>query len=174
MFDIGAYIGDYTVYLAPLCYIVIAIEAHPGNFNKLLTRVSHLNNVVLLNYAVSKFDGEVELFVREPTTHSIVYRKRARNVIKVKSVNLSSLITSILRRVRAEALVVKMDIEGAELKVFEGLRSSTMIYPTIIVVEVHGIKNKLILPILSYLKGFKVKFVDRGHIILIKGGGLNV
>ncbi len=167
--DVGAYLGEYTMILAPYVCLAIAVEAHPENFDKLRQRLlkAKIDNVIALNYAVAKFNGETALYIREPTTHSLVRKDRARGFIKVRSLTLGSLISSFIW-LGNFYLVLKIDIEGAELDAVASLtRNLVKSSLIILVVEVHGVLNKLLLPLLAWLKGFNINFIDEGHFILI-------
>jgi len=67
--DVGAYIGyPYTLRLAKLVgTAVISIEPDPQNFRILVMNVksNKLNDVILLNVAVSDKDGESPFYVRK-------------------------------------------------------------------------------------------------------------
>ncbi len=70
--DIGAHIGLYTIIASKRVGAkgkVVAIEAHPGNFEMLYknTKLNNLDNVLLLSCAASSKESKVKLLL--PDTH---------------------------------------------------------------------------------------------------------
>jgi len=67
------------------------------------------------------------------------------------------------------ALIVKIDIEGAELKALLGLtdlpRGPLL---AVLMIELHGSFNKVFVPLIAVLKGFKIRLIDESHVLLVK------
>lgn len=120
--DIGAHIGYHTVRFAELVGptgTVFAFEPSPLNFGVLCGNVRRraLSNVVLEQKAVSDIDDEVTLyFGRHDGRHSIV--RRGEESCKVNSISLDSYFGE-----RETVQFVKIDVEGAELKVLRGMKN---------------------------------------------------
>lgn len=125
--DVGAHIGRYTVMVAKKLRngIVIALEPEPENFQTLKMNVSlnRLKNVILLNLAASNKDGEVVLCkLRGPHTdwHSMTNPRSYCESLVVPARRLDGIITEFkLNKVD----LIKIDVEGAELLVLQGLES---------------------------------------------------
>lgn len=123
--DLGAHYGLVSVKLAshsPTCD-VIAIEAHPANYGVLKKNIAlnHLENVKALNMAVADFTGVSELRVYDKisTHYSLEDRFQESDIaLEVPCYKLSDIL-GLLHLTRVD--LVKMDVEGLELKV---LRSS--------------------------------------------------
>jgi len=119
--DIGAHVGYHTIRFAKLVGSegkVFAFEPCPSTFEVLCRNVRRqtLANVVLEQKAVSDASGQVDLFVgRHNLRHSTV---PVGNIwVKVDSVSLDDYL-------RGEVIhLVKIDVEGAELKVLRGMGS---------------------------------------------------
>lgn len=120
--DCGANIGLSILYFKkkyPTSKI-IAFEPNPNVFSilRLNLEQNHIQGVELYNYCLSDSEGEIEFFVNENlgTMEGSVLEERGGNKkLKVKAVRLSSYI-------KEEVDLVKMDIEGAEINVFDDLK----------------------------------------------------
>jgi len=172
--DAGAYLGDYTKELARMSNYSIAIEAHPGNYIKLRNNIQNLvpGHIIPLNYAIYNFNGHSLLYVHEETTHSLVRRERSKGVVRVKCMTLTSLLICLSKNqiIKTPSIImVKIDIEGAELKALLGLMNQ-LPKPLflILIVELHGFFNKIFVLLIATLKGFKVKLINDSHILLTK------
>jgi len=123
--DVGAHIGRYTVMVAKKLRNSIVIAFEPENFQTLKMNVSlnRLKNVILLNLAASNKDGEVVLCkLRGPHTdwHSMTDPRSYCQSLVVLARRLDGIITEFkLNKVD----LIKIDVEGAELLVLQGLES---------------------------------------------------
>jgi len=118
--DVGACRGWYTVLAGKL----VGSEGHvytfePRNFQVLwrVCLLSGLRNLTLYKLALSDRDGIERMYLSEyPSMHSIVLR-RGSSVVGVKSIRLDTLVSSgAIPRLD----LVKVDVEGAELKILRG------------------------------------------------------
>lgn len=146
--DVGANIGYNTVHAARLAGPrgrVVAIEPTPDNLAVLRRNVAAagLTNVVVEPVAAGTAAGERELFVRgERSAVNSFFPEscyaHVTDVVRVPVVPLDELVD--------EASVVKIDVEGAELDVLEGMPRLLAAGSTALVVEWH--------PLLQQLAGF--------------------
>tara|TARA_R110000824_G_scaffold253679_5_gene442676 strand:+ start:40 stop:687 length:648 start_codon:yes stop_codon:yes gene_type:complete len=108
--DIGAYVGEYTMYAARQgVKKIISYEATPSTFDLLKKNTNKYNNVEIHNLAVVGDDRkECELFLSNGigATNSIEKKLRKAGNIKVNAIRYEEAIK--------EATVVKIDVEGAE------------------------------------------------------------
>jgi len=114
--DIGASVGYYTLLLASNFDEVLAIEPEPKSANKLRQNTEHLNNIRVIEEAVSNVDGETTLYV-SPTIgwHTITPQNTAPyEPTKIKTCTLKTILGD------RTASLVKVDTEGAELKILDG------------------------------------------------------
>jgi FkbM family methyltransferase len=129
--DIGAYVGEYSIYAAKhgvrkvLCY-----EPTPYTFN--ILEMNAISNMKLFNLAVVGDDSEyINLYISKGigVTNSIVKSFRKAGVIKVEAIKYEDAVRN--------ATVVKIDVEGAEY-------SYNIIQPKIraIILEFHPITRK--------------------------------
>ena len=136
--DVGAYVGYYTV-IASLIVgnsgNVLSIEPAPNNFDQLskTVEVNELLNVVLRQVALADEVGRKNLRLStDPATHSIAdaeanlgffkgNRKQTGETVSVKCTTLDKLLQNEgIPRVD----LVKVDVEGAELRVLKGMRKT--------------------------------------------------
>ena len=122
--DIGAHAGYYTFLFSRLVGTtgrVYAFEPHPKNFEILKRNVErhHLTNVTLIQKAVS--DKNCNAIFHETALsmgHSLLPVKSYSNKISVETVSLSYFLKE--QGVR-EVGLIKMDVEGGEPEVLEGI-----------------------------------------------------
>lgn len=135
--DIGANIGKYTVMIGNQLKgngKIISIEPHPNNFEilKKNVEVNKCENVTLVNAACWNTKSTLKLFDHEahPLLASAV--KESKNFITVDSEPLDD----ILDRLGVKNVdLVKIDVEGAESKVLEGMKNLLKIGKVRIVFE---------------------------------------
>jgi FkbM family methyltransferase len=122
--DVGAHIGTFTVRACRKIAgkgLVVAIEPEPINAWHLVINLSinKCKNVkVMVRVACSDSDGYDFLYLHGFTGHSIVLHSKER--IPVRTLRLDTL-TSILKRFSSDIKIyIKMNAEGAELKILRG------------------------------------------------------
>lgn len=136
--DIGANIGRYSVLAAREVGntgAVLAVEAHPRNYG-LLTRnieLNQLTNVVSLNAAAWNANGELNLHTAGVSvSHSLKVDHRLGGIlVKAKKMD-DAIIEARLHRVD----LVKIDTEGAEIEVLQGMQDTLKKYHPKMIVEV--------------------------------------
>lgn len=136
--DIGANIGRYTIPASRAVGktgAVLAIEAHPRNYG-LLTRNVELNkltNVVSLNFAAWNANGELKLHTAGVSvSHSVKVNHRLGE-IRVKAKRMDD---AILEAGLPRVDLVKIDTEGAEIEVLQGMQQTLGKYRPRMIVEV--------------------------------------
>jgi FkbM family methyltransferase len=148
--DVGANIGYNTVHAAQLAGAhgrVVAVEPTPDNLHVLRHNVAaaKLENVVVAPVAVGRSAGTRELFVRGSVSavNSLFPQScyaEVTQVLRVPVVRLDDL-------VEGEAAVVKIDVEGGELDVLEGMPRLLRAARVALIVEWH--------PLLQQLAGYE-------------------
>jgi FkbM family methyltransferase len=182
--DVGAHYGRYTIISSKRVGIngkVIAIEAHPGNFDILNRNIqlNRLTNVVPLNYAVYSQRRKIKLYLPDEelgyTIYNTIMVNRANpgdNFVEVNADTLDNILQ--LNRIK-QVNWVKIDVEGAELEVIKGATNVLSNSKDIsLLLEVHGFENYM--PIVDLLKSlnFKIEFEARSkkpdwrHIVVRK------
>ena len=143
--DIGANIGAYTTIFASKCSEVFAIE--PVLKNSLLLKLTKLingyENINVLNCIASDIDGEAEILICGETGFSGIYAGRGHLEYLESCYQQSDFSISKLKSIKIDSLqlkrldVLKIDVEGAEMKVVNGgLNSIGSLKPRLIMIEV--------------------------------------
>jgi FkbM family methyltransferase len=123
--DIGAAFGLYTITSSKQVGAngkVIAIEAHPGNYEMLNhnIKLNGLTNVIPLNYAVYSSKAKVKIY----SNYTIMAERIQEEKVKEKFVEVNAdTLDNILEQnvIRQEQINwIKIDVEGAELEVLKG------------------------------------------------------
>ena len=182
--DIGANIGRYTIIGAKRVGAqgkVVAIEAHPGNFEMLNhnIKLNQLTNVIPLNYAAYSKETKIRLYVPDEESGYTIYHtlmeRTGKKFVEVNANTLDYLLQ--LNQIRQEQVKwIKIDVEGAELDVLKGSTNVLSKSKDIaLLIEVHGPANYR--PVVEFLSlyDFKIEFektYETGdkHIILRKHG----
>ncbi|HKG88695.1 MAG TPA: FkbM family methyltransferase, partial [Nitrososphaeraceae archaeon] len=98
--DIGAHMGRYTIISSKRVGAngkVVAIEAHPGNFEMLKSNIklNQLTNVIPLNYAAYSKETKINLYLPEVesgyTIYNTIMSNRARTEDKFVEVSANTL-----------------------------------------------------------------------------------
>jgi len=166
--DIGANVGYYT--LKSLTEnpenLVISIEAHPRNFNALRKNVFEVNNfknAILINKAAYHSKKKIKIYERggwsgvpsiyaNTDTWALVECDTVDNILKDNKVE--------------KANVIKIDVEGAEIDVLQGI-TQTLKHCRKIIVEIHEKNLDKVVSILSK-NNFKIdvlKITDGEYVI---------
>ncbi|MBD0360271.1 MAG: FkbM family methyltransferase [Nitrososphaeraceae archaeon] len=172
--DIGAHMGRYTIIGAKRVGAqgkVVAIEAHPGNFEMLNRNIklNQLTNVIPLNYAAYSKETKIRLYVPGEesgyTVYNTIMSNRAgteENFVEVNANTLDYLLQ--LNQIRQEQVKwIKIDVEGAELDVLKGSTNVLSKSKDIaLLIEVHGPANYR--PVVEFLSlyNFKIEF-EKSH-----------
>jgi len=124
IFDVGAHRGEYTEKLLNLTGPsgkVYAFELNAENYGALINKFSKHDNVTITNVAVSDCDGQVDYYrggcsyTGNIIGHDTSYKDNKR-AGEIQSIRLDSFYP--------EGVIdfIKIDVEGAELRVLHGLK----------------------------------------------------
>jgi len=144
--DVGANFGNFTQKIATQCTVdtVYAFEADTHNFNTLHDNVVHLNNVKIINAAVSDHVGKIDVHEGNgtPETCNILGINSLQTNFTHKeqvrcTVPCATMDYIFLEKLKEPINFVKIDVEGAELMVLDGCKK---IMPQLdhLLVEVHN------------------------------------
>lgn len=168
-FDIGANIGKWSLENIQKCEKIIAVEASPSTFNKLINNVGKNNKIICLNFAVCNTHEEfIDFFNCSADTLSTInqdwldsensrfYNQYKYNVIKCKTIKIDKLIYDY-----GIPELIKIDVEGGE---FECLSSLTQKVKNLCF-EWASETNDITLKCIDYLEGmgyteFAIQFGD--------------
>ena len=183
--DIGANIGRYTIIASKRVGTngkVVAIEAHPGNFEMLNRNIklNRLTNVIPLNYAAYSKETKVKLYVPDEESGYTIYHtlmeRTGKKFVEVDAITLDYLLLQLngIREGIVEVNWIKIDVEGVEFEVLKGATNVLSKSKDIaLLIEVHGIDNYR--PLMEFLNSYNFivefeKTYETGdkHIVLRK------
>ena len=143
--DVGAHIGKYAVPIAKIVGengLVIAVEPHPTNYKTLLEniRLNGLKNVIALNIAAWSENRKMTLFIGDKPGHHSAKKDFGRGSIIVKAKALDN----VLNELKVERVNwIKIDVEGAEFEVLNGLQNTLRKHRPTLIVEISKEQNKI-------------------------------
>jgi FkbM family methyltransferase len=163
--DIGAHMGRYTIISSKRVGAngkVVAIEAHPGNFEMLKSNIklNQLTNVIPLNYAAYSKETKINLYLPEVesgyTIYNTIMSNRARTEDKFVEVSANTLDYLLQLNEITDVNWVKIDVEGAEFEVLKGASNVLSKSKDIaLLIEVHG--KDTYEPIIESLRSYNFK-----------------
>jgi FkbM family methyltransferase len=170
--DVGANVGFYSLRIAKdfgHMVKVIAIEAHPGNYEAMRRNIAcnNLGNIEPINKAVSNHRGKISIYEHEnkSRTGQFSLSPRSENDVPCRSkVECDTLDSILLNR---QCNILKIDIEGEEVNALKAAEE-TLRKTRKVIVEIHG---ENLLPVKDILEesGFKVEITGSGVMKYIIG-----
>jgi len=151
--DMGAYDGDtikeFTDFTGGCYRHIYALEPDEKNFKKLAKNTADMNCITLFNMgAWNKKD-------------TLIFAKKAGRNSKLSASGTPVKVTDIDSLIDDKITLLKMDIEGAELKALEGCKSTIIKHrPKLYICAYHRNEDMFALPlkILEYNKNYKIYF----------------
>jgi len=166
--DVGAFIGKYSILLSKNFEKIIAIEADPYNYSQLVRNIrlnSIWNKVIPLNIALTNSNGILKLNLSEDGNegHSIIVNF-GKGSIEVLGLKLDTAI-DLLKIDPKNIDVIKIDVEGAEYFVLQGMERVLREGKPILIIEIWDdseYKEKTLELLEKY--GYKmIKELDKGY-----------
>lgn len=117
--------------------MVIAVEPHPDNYKQLVEniRLNNVRNVIALNIAACSEECWMKLFIGDVHGHHSLVYDFGRGFKLVRARPLDNVLEELgIKRVDC----MKVDVEGAELEVFKGLRRTLKRFKPIVVAEIRN------------------------------------
>lgn len=115
--DIGACRGELLGFLSSYCYNGYAFEPEPNNF-KFLQQYFNNPNIILINKVVSDISGPLKFFTHQTHMGNILGHNMDyipfNDYTYIESIKLDDFFENI------NVDFIKLDVEGAEWKVFDG------------------------------------------------------
>lgn len=130
IFDVGAYVGDITAAYRDIFpqATIYCFEPFPDSFKK-LSRLADGKSIKCYQRALCEINGKAKLQVNSdpscnslsprPKTGARYYSNKAQNIGQVE-VETQTLDTFCSRENISEIDILKLDVEGAEIKVLQG------------------------------------------------------
>jgi FkbM family methyltransferase len=137
--DVGAHLGAYTLAFSKISKLVVAVEPNPINYfllKKNLT-INKVKNCIPVRCALSNYDGTAYLYLSKFSDLHSLHKDRldvAKGIIPIQTRTLDTL---ALRELKLNKIdLVKIDAEGAEVEILEGMKETMERYSPILIVEV--------------------------------------
>lgn len=125
--DVGANVGLFSSIAISRGAKVLAFEPHP-HIRKVLKENIYEKNIEIYEYAASDKEEEVKLFIsKEPGSHSLKLEEKEH--VLVKSIMIDSLISQ-------KVDLIKIDVEGAEIKAIKGMRKILKNHKPDLIIEI--------------------------------------
>lgn len=136
--DVGAHIGRYTVLVAKLIQnngLVVSIEPHPENYTKLLKNIelNGLRNVIPFQVAAWSHDCTLKLNVAFKYGQHSTVEDYGLGYLNIIAKSLDNLLQEFPYK---KNIIMKIDVEGAELHVLRGAEKTIKKYRPQIICEV--------------------------------------
>lgn len=180
--DVGANIGDYTFLLKRNFGLIIAVEPNPDAMKLLRSNRRLSDKIITVQSAMCEYDGETTLYLNRDRTRCngsadtiepvFYYRPESSPEIDmtthedygvtVKAERFDSLADFYIGPYLNIDLV-KIDVEGAEFRVLQGM-DNTMEEITNIIVELHDRERKREMTKIITSQFDEVKWIDADHI----------
>lgn len=114
--DIGANIGNHSLYFASFFSKVYSFEPNPDTYDLLKINAKNHKNITTYNYGFGEEDGS--FFLQENSTNiggSYIVDSENKETVEIKILKLNSFINEV-----SDVVFIKIDVEGFEEKVFRG------------------------------------------------------
>ncbi len=156
IYDIGGYTGIHSIFFANAVKEngkVITFEPNPTNFREIAynLKINNFKNVRVLHLGIGKERGELELNI-DPIRYlrssfnqknqNISFKKRESRKVKVQIDSIDNLIKE---KTIPPPNFVKIDVEGFESEVIQGMIFTIENYNPELIIEIHGrVKEELV------------------------------
>ena len=151
IYDVGAFQGILTLFFAREAGDggrVVAFEPHPANYKRVVENVklNGFSNVITRNIGVGRTRGELELVAparglagRASASENIKRQFQSQGLdFEVFTVPVNSLDQDISDSALPEPDLVKIDVEGLELDVLQGMNETIARRKPKLFLEIHG------------------------------------
>lgn len=121
--DVGAFDADSTVYLAERLpgNRIIGFEPNPGPFEQAVKNARNYSNVEIENIGFSEQAEEADFYVTDNLVSSSLYRSFDQSEFRFdKKIKVNLLTLDQFFRNGENILLLKLDVQGAELKILKG------------------------------------------------------
>lgn len=136
--DVGAHIGKYTIPAAKIVGkrgLVVAIESNPENYQTLLENIkmNNLSNVIAVNIAAWNQKQKLKLYIGDTQGHHSIKENFGLGYIFIDAAPLDEILEDLkVKKVN----FIKIDVEGAEREVLEGLITTIKMNRPVMVLEI--------------------------------------
>jgi FkbM family methyltransferase len=132
--DAGAHVGVFSLISSLFAKSVIALEPHPRNYSLLKTniRMNLATNVMAINRALWHENGRLKIYEDTNSGLHSIYNSSHDIFFETTTITLQDILEEF-----GNIDLLKIDIEGAEFRIFENTNDALLKYVNAVVAEVH-------------------------------------
>ena len=152
--DIGAYIGNHSIFLSKIYKKILSFEPHPLSFKILQLNCENFPNINIFNYACSNINKKS--FLRQKHTNiggSFISDGSNPRDVRVTLVQLDNFLKNL--NPKEKIGLIKIDVEGHEIETLKGCVDTIKKDKPIITFELKNLKtnkNNSLPETISFLK----------------------
>lgn len=133
-FDVGANIGNHSVFFQNHFSQVVAVEANPEVFEVLAYNTRRFANVRAVNVALGEEEGEGVLTLADDANEGTGFVSTNSNVTNGTPVKIIPL-DALTKDAEGKIDLIKIDVEGFEQQVLRGARQTLAVHQPIVLFE---------------------------------------
>ena len=147
--DVGAYIGNHSIFFAKIFQEVLSFEPHPKSFEILKINCKNFTNIKIHNFGCSNKNGKSFLRLKHTNVGgSSISNGNHQRDFAVQVIKLDNFLRNSHKRIG----LIKIDVEGHEEKVIDGCINLLKKNKPIIFMELKNKNNKIEPRIIKKLK----------------------
>lgn len=137
--DIGANIGIHSIHFSRMAEegLVISFEPSPETFSVLLRNVRNFANILPINIGLSNSNSVADFYVADDNAYSGLKDTRRKEIKKIVKVFCFTLDEFLMGQNLKSIDFIKIDVEGLEQSVLEGMGRITEKYHPVIFCEIY-------------------------------------
>jgi len=184
IWDVGAHIGYHSLAFSTLIGDegkIIAFEPNPYNIQKLQENLKHntelAKKILVVDFALSNFDGNASFVFSSEIYNGSSSGSHLKGVLTPEDSNSYVGFTEkLVKTFRGDTLItdnptwipnlIKIDVEGAEKIVLEGLHKTLVEYKPVLLIEVHNIQMMFYVQNILLNIGYQLEILDQENISL--------
>ena len=153
--DVGAYTGLFSQVAAHNCKFVLAYEAHPFFYGVLLNNMKFYNNVKC-KYAFVSNKGDIPKIDKDNFMGMVVV-KNDNISYNIPVLTLDDELSSLTN----SKILIKLDVEGSELKVLEGSEKLLKNPNVYWIIDVHPPRGVEVEDVEEFFKGRNITLIGK-------------
>jgi len=143
--DVGAFIGDSAIAMAPFYEKVISLEPNWIHLEYLLKNlhINNVHNILVLPFGISDKEEIIPVSFTSEISGEYRIRKEDRYDYMIKVIELDKLLDN-LEMNNVDRLTIKIDIEGEERKALRGMKNTLKSHTTECVISAYHLPDDIV------------------------------